>query len=158
MVGKKIGFISILLLGAISSFSQSYRYLQYIPSASIKIDDIIKKYHLKTEDKDSLLVFNTLNASSFLENGNIRHCVNFPDAALPRIVGSARLAVANSNVPNMVGQISAVLAGANLNISELLNKSRGEYAYTLIDAEGQMDEVLLGRICAIEGVLSARLL
>ena len=69
MVGKKIGFISILLLGAISSFSQSYRYLQYIPLASIKIDDIIKKYHLKTEDKDSLLVFNNLNASSFLEKG-----------------------------------------------------------------------------------------
>ena len=110
----------------------------------------------EAEENCAVMVADTLR--DFLENGNIRHCVNFPDAALPRIVGSARLAVANSNVPNMVGQISAVLAGANLNISELLNKSRGEYAYTLIDAEGQMDEVLLGRIRAIEGVLSARLL
>jgi D-3-phosphoglycerate dehydrogenase / 2-oxoglutarate reductase len=93
----------------------------------------------------------------FLEQGHIRHCVNFPDAALPREAGSIRLAVANANVPNMVGQISTCLASAGLNIAELLNRSRGEYAYTLIDAEGVADEALLQRIRAIDGVLSARL-
>jgi D-3-phosphoglycerate dehydrogenase len=93
----------------------------------------------------------------FLENGNIRNSVNYPEAVLPRVAGTTRLAIANSNVPNMVGQISTCLAGASINIADLLNKSRGEYAYTLIDVEGGIGENLLQRIRDIPGVLSARL-
>ena len=92
----------------------------------------------------------------FLENGNIRNSVNFPEALLPRVPGKTRLAIANSNVPNMVGQISTCLAGANINIADLLNKSRGELAYTLIDTDGGIDEPLVKKLRAIEGVLSAR--
>ena len=92
----------------------------------------------------------------FLEHGNIRNCVNFPEAVLPRQPGSERIAIANSNIPNMVGQISTCLASAGLNIAELLNRSLGEYAFTLIDAEGTADDALLARLRAIEGVLSAR--
>jgi D-3-phosphoglycerate dehydrogenase len=110
---------------------------------------------IEAEDNCAIMVADTLR--EFLEQGHIRHCVNFPDAALPREAGSIRLAVANANVPNMVGQISTCLASAGLNIAELLNRSRGEYAYTLIDAEGVADEALLQRIRAIDGVLSARL-
>ena len=77
---------------------------------------------------------------------------------LARIPNTTRLAIANSNVPNMVGQISTALAAAKLNIADLLNKSRGDYAYTLIDADGALGEELLAEIRAIEGVLSARLL
>ena len=93
----------------------------------------------------------------FLENGNIRNSVNFPEAVLSRVPGTTRLAIANSNVPNMVGQISTCLAEARINIADLLNKSRGEYAYTLIDSDGAVGEDLLGRIRGIAGVLSARL-
>jgi D-3-phosphoglycerate dehydrogenase / 2-oxoglutarate reductase len=110
---------------------------------------------VEAEENCAIMVADTLR--EFLEQGHIRHCVNFPDAALPRAAGSLRLAIANANVPNMVGQISTCLASAGLNIAELLNRSMGEYAYTLIDAEGVADEPLLGRIRAIEGVLSARL-
>jgi len=92
----------------------------------------------------------------FLENGNIRNSVNFPEAVLARVPGTTRLAIANSNVPNMVGQISTSLATAKVNIADLLNKSRGEFAYTLIDVDGGVDEATIGRIRAIEGVLSAR--
>ena len=84
--------------------------------------------------------------------------MNFPEAVLPRIAGTSRIAVANSNVPNMVGQISTCLAASRLNIAELLNKSRGEYASTLIDAEGSVDPSVLQQVRAIEGVLAARLL
>jgi D-3-phosphoglycerate dehydrogenase len=91
----------------------------------------------------------------FLENGNIRHSVNFPDVAMPRTEGY-RLGVANENVPNMVGQISGALAEANLNIIDLLNKSRGDYAYTLIDLSSAVPPETLERIRAIKGVLSAR--
>jgi len=110
----------------------------------------------EAEENCAVMVADTLR--DYLEHGNIRHSVNFPDAAMPRPVGTRRIAVANSNVPNMVGQVSTLLAAAGLNIAELLNKSRGEYAYTLIDTEGTVDEALLGRIRAIEGVLSARAL
>jgi D-3-phosphoglycerate dehydrogenase / 2-oxoglutarate reductase len=93
----------------------------------------------------------------FLENGNIRNSVNYPEAVLARIPGTTRLAIANSNVPNMVGQISTCLAGAKINIADLLNKSRGEYAYTLIDVDGAVGEEPLAKIRGIQGVLSARL-
>src|SRR5579863_4920329 len=93
----------------------------------------------------------------FLENGNIRNSVNFPEAVLPRVPGTTRLAIANSNVPNMVGQISTCLATERINIAELLNKSRGEYAYTLVDAEGAIGDDLLRKIRSIAGVLSARI-
>jgi D-3-phosphoglycerate dehydrogenase len=94
----------------------------------------------------------------FLENGNVRNSVNYPEAVLPRLPNTTRLAIANRNVPNMVGQISTTLAMHRINIADLLNKSRGEYAYTLIDADGDLGERLLAEIRAIEGVLSARIL
>jgi len=92
----------------------------------------------------------------YLEDGTIANSVNFPAAELFRKPGTARLAIANSNVPNMVGQISTLLAEAGLNISDLLNKSRGELAYTLIDVEGTVPADLLAQIKAVPGVLSAR--
>jgi D-3-phosphoglycerate dehydrogenase / 2-oxoglutarate reductase len=94
----------------------------------------------------------------FLENGNVRNSVNYPEAVLPRLPGTTRFSIANRNVPNMVGQISTALAMHRINIADLLNKSRGEYAYTLIDADGALGEPLLRELRAIEGVLSARIL
>ena len=94
----------------------------------------------------------------YLEDGTIQNSVNFPDARLPRADGTHRLAISNSNVPNMVGQISTMLADAGLNIADLLNKSRGEVAYTLVDVEGTVPGTLVQRIKGIDGVLSARLL
>jgi D-3-phosphoglycerate dehydrogenase / 2-oxoglutarate reductase len=108
----------------------------------------------EAEENCAVMVADTVR--EFLEHGNVRHCVNFPEAVLPRSPNAARLAIANSNVPNMVGQISTCLASAGLNIAELLNKSRGEYAYTLIDAEGGIAPELVQRIRGIDGVLSAR--
>ncbi|MFO1410067.1 MAG: phosphoglycerate dehydrogenase [Steroidobacteraceae bacterium] len=93
----------------------------------------------------------------FLEHGNIRNSVNYPEAVLARVAGTTRISIANSNVPNMVGQISTCLANAGLNIADLLNKSLGEHAYTLIDTDSAVPEDLIDRIRRIEGVLSARL-
>jgi D-3-phosphoglycerate dehydrogenase / 2-oxoglutarate reductase len=109
------------------------------------------------EAEENCAVMVAENLRDFLENGNVRSSVNFPEAVLPRTPDTARIAVANSNVPNMVGQISTCLADAKLNIAELLNRSRGEYAYSLIDAEGRVEPSLVERIRAIDGVLSARL-
>jgi D-3-phosphoglycerate dehydrogenase len=109
------------------------------------------------EAEENCAIMAVETVKDFLENGNLRNCVNFPEAVLPRAPQTTRLAIANSNVPNMVGQISTCLAAAGLNIAELLNKSRGEYAYTLIDADGVVSEDLIGRLARIEGVLAARI-
>jgi len=108
----------------------------------------------EAEENCAVMVADTLRG--FLENGTIRHSVNFPDAVLPRASGTTRVAVANENVPNVVAEISAALAAAKLNIANLLNKSRGDLAYTLVDVDGQVPAVLLEAIGAIPGVLSVR--
>ena len=95
----------------------------------------------------------------FLENGNIHNSVNFPEVVSPRAdEAHCRLCVANANVPNMVSQISSALGEANLNIVDLLNKSRGDYAYTLVDLSDQVPDETLEKIKAINGVLSARVI
>ncbi len=91
----------------------------------------------------------------YLEHGNIRNSVNFPEIVLPRN-GGYRLAVVNSNVPNMLGQISTDLADARLNIVDMLNRSRGDIALTLVDLDREPDQETCKRIAAIEGVLSVR--
>jgi D-3-phosphoglycerate dehydrogenase len=109
------------------------------------------------EAEDNCAAMVAERVKDYLENGNIRHSVNFPDAVMPRTQG-IRLCIANENVPNMVGQISGALADAGLNIVDLLNKSRGDYAYTLIDLNTAIPPETLDRIRAIQGVLSARVI
>ncbi|HUQ10009.1 MAG TPA: phosphoglycerate dehydrogenase [Steroidobacteraceae bacterium] len=110
----------------------------------------------EAEDNCAVMVADTVK--DYLENGNIKNSVNFPEVSLPRAPKTSRICIANSNVPNMVGQISTILAAASLNISELLNKSRGEYAYTVIDTDGAVDGTVLDKIRAITGVLAARVI
>ena len=109
----------------------------------------------EAEENCAIMAADTLR--DFLESGNVRHSVNFPEAVLAR-TGVSRLAIANANVPNMVGQISTCLAEARLNIADLLNKSRGELAYTLIDTDAPIGPEVVGKLRLIPGVLSARLI
>ena len=93
----------------------------------------------------------------YLEHGNIRHSVNFPEAVAPR-ESAYRVAIANANVPNMLGQISTTMAAAGLNIHTMLNKSRGEMAYTLVDVDSPVPAAVVAAIASIDGVLSVRYL
>jgi D-3-phosphoglycerate dehydrogenase / 2-oxoglutarate reductase len=108
-----------------------------------------------TEAEENCAVMVAENVKDYLENGNIRFSVNFPEAIMPR-VDSCRITVANANVPNMVGQISTCLADAGLNIVDLLNKSHGEIAYTVIDLAEAVPAATLADIRQIEGVLMVR--
>ena len=111
----------------------------------------------EAEDNCAVMVADQIR--DFLENGNICNAVNFPEVVSPRADESvSRLCVANANVPNMVSQISSALGEANLNIVDLLNKSRGEYAYTMVDLSNQVPAETLERIRAINGVLTARVI
>ena len=93
----------------------------------------------------------------YLEHGNIRHSVNFPEAVAPR-ESAYRVAIANANVPNMLGQISTTMAEAGLNIHTMLNKSRGEMAYTLVDVDSPVPPQVVAAIASIDGVLAVRYL
>jgi len=93
----------------------------------------------------------------WLEDGNVRNAVNFPEINLPRN-GGYRIAVVNSNVPNMVGQISTDLAAVDLNIMDMLNRSRGDIAVTLIDVNQRIPDETVAKIRSIKGVLSVRCL
>jgi len=95
------------------------------------------------------------NMRNYLENGNVVYSVNFPAADMPR-TAAHRITVANANVPNMVGQISTCLADAGLNIEDLLNKSRGELAYTIVDLDAAVPASVVEQIAGIEGVLKVR--
>ncbi len=94
----------------------------------------------------------------YLENGNITNSVNFPEVVMSRAEGTHRLTIANANVPNMLGQISSDLAKAGLNIVDMLNKSRGELAYTVVDVDQAIPETLVDEIAAIDGVLNVRVI
>ncbi len=139
-----------------------HAYVCDFPSVALKDHpQVVTLPHLGAstgEAEENCAVMVAEQVRDFLENGNIRNSVNYPEAVLPRVPNTTRVAIANSNVPNMVGQISTCLAGARLNIADLLNKSRGGYAYTLIDTDGVVPPEVLARIGAIEGVLSARIL
>ena len=108
-----------------------------------------------TEAEENCAIMVAENVKDYLENGNIRFSVNFPEARLPRL-NAWRITLANANVPNMVGQVSTCIANAGLNIEDLLNKSVGEFAYTIVDVNGEPTQELLDAIGAIDGVLTLR--
>ena len=109
----------------------------------------------EAEENCAIMAAETLR--EFLEHGTIRNSVNFPDAVLSRDRPN-RLAVPHLNVPNMISQISACVSAENININDMLNVSKGEIGYTLVDLDGPPSEGLVERIRGIEGVLSARAL
>lgn len=108
-----------------------------------------------TEAEENCAIMVAENIREFLENGNIRSSVNFPETIMPR-TNAFRITIANANVPNMVGQISSRLGDAGLNIEDLLNKSLGEIAYTVVDLAGPVSNETLESLRKIKGVLTLR--
>jgi D-3-phosphoglycerate dehydrogenase len=109
------------------------------------------------EAEDNCAIMVAEQVRDYLEDGSVSNSVNFPEIHLPRN-GGHRVAIVNSNVPNMVGQISTDLAAVGLNILDMLNRSRGEVAVTLMDMDRPCPEETLGKIRGIAGVLSVRCL
>ena len=139
-----------------------YAYVCDFPSNLLKDHPrVITLPHLgasTAEAEENCAVMVADQVRDWLENGNVSNSVNFPEISLPRTEDGHRIAVVNSNVPNMLGQISTDLAEAGLNIIDMLNKSRGDIAVTLIDVDGPPTEQAIQRIADIDGVLSVRCL
>jgi len=107
------------------------------------------------EAEDNCAIMVADQVMDYLETGNIKNSVNFPNVSMPRTT-DCRLVVCNANVPNMVGQISTILADANLNINDMINQSRGDVAYTIVDVDSEIPESVVDTIKQLDGIMIAR--
>jgi len=123
-------------------------------------DRVIALPHLgasTSEAEDNCAIMIAKQIKDYLEHGNIVNSVNFPDSKMPR-AGEKRLAITHRNIPNMVRQITKEIAEEGANIVDMLNKSRGDYAYTLIDIEKEISKTVIENIKQVEGILKVRAL
>jgi D-3-phosphoglycerate dehydrogenase len=138
-----------------------YAYITDFPSNLLKNHPrVVTLPHLGAstrEAEDNCAVMVAEQVKDYLENGNIRNSVNFPKVYLNRN-GCCRLTVANENIPNMLGQISSVLADSGHNILDMINKSKGDLAYTIVDVEHEIAPECVERIRSIKGVLAVRVI
>ncbi len=109
------------------------------------------------EAEDNCAVMVVDQVREYLQHGAMENAVNFPDAVMPR-ESPYRLAIANANVPNMLARISQAMGDRRINIHNMLNKSKGEMAYTLVDVDSPVPEAAVKELCAIKGVLAVRYL
>jgi D-3-phosphoglycerate dehydrogenase len=136
-------------------------YVTDFPSAALLgHPGVIARPHLgastgEAEDNSAVMVVDELR--EYLENGNLQNAVNFPDASMSR-EAPYRLAIANANVPDMLGRISHTLGKRKINIHNMLNKSKGEMAYTLVDTDTAVSKDVIDELSALEGVLTVRYL
>jgi D-3-phosphoglycerate dehydrogenase len=148
------------VLAALDSKKLSYYVTDFPNPKIITHPQVVSLPHLgastcEAEDNCAIMVADQVR--DYLEHGNIRNAVNFPNVDMPR-ESDFRIAVANANVPNMVGQISTALAKSGLNIHNMMNKSRGDMAYTLVDVESDVSQTVVDAIAKIDGVLAVRYL
>jgi len=140
---------------------QLRKYIADFPTPPlIGRDDVILMPHIGAstdEAEDNCAIMAADQLRDFLENGNIRNSVNFPSLQLDRVSG-CRLSVANDNVPKILGSVLSILADENINVIDMLNKSREEVAYNLIDISTQPAPDVLDKMRAIEGVINVRLI
>lgn len=110
------------------------------------------------ESEDNCAKMAAAEVKDFLENGNITHSVNFPDCDMGAKGEGERITILHKNIPNMIGQFTALLAEKNMNIEVMTNKSRKEYAYTMLDVDGTVSEDVEAQLAAVEGVLKVRVI
>jgi D-3-phosphoglycerate dehydrogenase len=148
------------VLAALASKKLNYYVCDFPGAGIIGNPNVIALPHLGAstrEAEDNCAVMVADQVRDYLEHGNILNAVNFPNMAMPRESGF-RVAIANANVPNMVGQISTTMAQAGLNIHTMMNKSKGEMAYTLVDVDSDVPKKVIDAIGKIKGVLAVRYL
>ncbi|MEL6108202.1 MAG: phosphoglycerate dehydrogenase [Planctomycetota bacterium] len=146
------------VLAALDANHLSAYVIDFPTGALLKHPKVLSFPHLGAstgEAEENCAVMVADQIKEYLEEGNVRNSVNFPEAVMPR-TGGCRITIANANVPNMVGQISTILAEGDMNIADLLNKSRGEVAYTIIDLDCKAADGVLDKLRQIDGVLSLR--
>ena len=153
------GIIDDEAVSAAIKSGKVYSYVCDFPSNLLKNHErVITLPHLGAstgEAEDNCAIMVAQQVKDYLENGNIKNSVNFPTVKLSRTDGH-RVTIVNSNVPDMIGQISTALANKGMNIIDMLNKSKGDIAYTIIDIDKPADDALIDDLNNIEGILNVR--
>lgn len=138
------------------------RYVTDFPNEGIRgVEGTIILPHLGAsteESEENCARMAADEVRDFLENGNITHSVNYPDCSMGTCTAGARITILHRNIPNMIGQFTAHLAAAGMNISDMANKSRGEYAYTMIDVDNRNGQPLEELLAQVGGVLRVRVI
>ena len=151
---------SAAMLAALESGKVAAYVVDFPSDEMLGVANVIAIPHLGAstpESEDNCAVMAADELMDYLENGNITHSVNFPDMKIPRS-GDTRICVLHKNVPNMLAQISAVVSGAGVNIASMTNKSRKDYAYTVLDIEGTVKDSVIRDILNIRDVIRVRAL
>ena len=146
------------MLAALESGKVAAYVVDFPTEEMLDVENVIAIPHLGAstpESEDNCAVMAADELKDYLENGNILHSVNFPDVQAPRAAAN-RICVLHKNVPNMLAQISAVVSAAGINIASMVNKSKKDYAYTLLDVEGAPAAATLDGITGIDGVIRVR--
>ena len=108
------------------------------------------------ESEDNCAVMAVEQMMDYLENGNIKNSVNYPACDMGVCTKAARITIHHKNIPNILSQLTNVFAGENINISDLLNRSKGEYAYTMFDLDGIPSPAAVEKLKSIDGVIRVR--
>jgi len=138
------------------------KYVTDFPNAkTANMDGVIAFPHLgasteESEDNCAVMAVNELR--DFLENGNIKNSVNYPNCDMGVCSGAGRVTICHKNVPNMVSQFTNVFASVNTNISDMIDKSKGEYAYAILDLDAAADADIVSKLEAIDGVIKVRVI
>lgn len=137
------------------------RYITDFPNPkSVKMKNVIAIPHLGAsteESEDNCAVMAVQEIMDYLENGNIKNSVNYPSCDMGVCKVASRIAVMHKNIPNMIGQVTGILAEQGVNISDMTNKSRDKYAYTLLDLEAAPEEATIEKLRAVNGILRVRI-
>jgi len=138
------------------------RYVTDFPNPKVcGIEGVITIPHLgasTSESEDNCAVMAVRQLMDYLENGNIRNSVNYPNCDMGVCNQAGRIAINHRNIPNMLSQFTSTIAKENINISDMINKSKGEYAYTILDFEAPLPPQLADKIREIDGVLKVRII
>lgn len=137
-----------------------HKYVTDFPNPkSVNMKGAIAIPHLGAsteESEDNCAKMAVKELMDYLENGNIRNSVNFPNCDMGVCRMASRVAVFHKNIPNMIGQVTGTLAAAGVNISDMTNKSKGKFAYTLLDLENKVDSSVIEKLSAIDGICRVR--
>lgn len=136
------------------------KYVTDFPNAkTANMDGVIATPHLGAsteESEDNCAVMAVNEIMDFVENGNITNSVNYPAATLGVCDKTARITICHKNVPNMIGQLTSVVAGENINVADMVDKSRGDFAYAIIDLDHPVTDALIEKLNTVEGVIKVR--
>ena len=137
------------------------KYVTDFPNATIlKSDNVIATPHLgasTAESEDNCAVMAVNQLMDYVENGNIINSVNYPMCDMGVCTKAGRIVINHKNIPNMISQFSGIMAEAGINISDMLNKSKGDFSYTMLDLDSAASSEVVDKIAAIDGVIKVRI-